>query len=318
MELVTVAGDELSLRDDREGDAELLPAARTHLGALGIVTEVELGVETGRWIRLEVGASSSAEIVDPAFPTTAEHVEAWWFPFTRKAVSLRRSLTSAPAGLHRTTPRFVRRIVGQDLPLAVALRLVRARPALAPALMGWLARVGAEGRAVVGRWDRLTMGPRWLRGPGMELALPADRVGEALDRLEGVVEAGRSGHPHHLPVHVRWARADRGSLLSPAAGRDTVFLDVSWWRGMPGWREGLAAVEDALEPLGLRPHWAKVAFRNPSACYPEFARWAAVRARLDPDGRLLNPFLRALLAGRPLLPRPPAAGERLGVGVAGG
>ncbi len=299
--LVTPTGECRDLRDDRASDHELLEAARTHLGALGVVVDVELAVEPGRFVEVREEPLGVDEALDPSLRAASEHFEAWCFPYTDRAVGICRNVVDDPRPGRRPLPRFLRRVVGEDLPVSALLRAIRARPARAPALMEQLARFGARSSTSVGRWDRMMVGPRWLRGRSMEMALPAAEGPEAVRRIARLAAEMRVTAPHHLPINLRWARGDRGTLLSPAALRDTVFLDFTWWVGMPGWHDALRAVETVLTPLGGRPHWGKIAFANPSAAYPGFDQWSHIRSRLDPEGRFLNPFLERLLDGGALI-----------------
>ena len=59
---------------------------------------------------------------------------------------------------------------------------------------------------------------------------------------------------------------------------------------------------DLIQPIflkyGGRPHWGKLhslKARELALLYPNWNDFLAVRARLDPEGRLLNPYLKALL-----------------------
>ncbi len=300
LSLVTAAGERLDLAAEREADTATLAAARTHLGALGLIVEADLRVDEGAYLEVHHRPLDLDALFDPGLREAHEHFEGWWFPQTRRCVGVTRSVVGAPGRLRRPLPRYVRRVVGEDLPLTLAFSAIRRRPARAPALLDRLARLAARPGTAVGRWDRMLVGPRWLRATSMELALPEHEGREALRRV-AELETETSAPSLHLPVNVRWVRADRGAWMSPAAGRDTVFLDFAWWSGMPGAAAALRRIEDALYPLGARHHWGKVGFRNPVDRYPDFERWNAVRARLDPRGRFLNGFLERLLAGRPLV-----------------
>ncbi len=87
-------------------------------------------------------------------------------------------------------------------------------------------------------------------------------------------------------------RAVRGDelWLSPAHGRDTLAIHFTW-RLEP---ERVAAcaerVAAALAPYAARAHWGKVPGRQhePGAAYPRLDDFRALRARVDPDGVLLN------------------------------
>lgn len=85
--------------------------------------------------------------------------------------------------------------------------------------------------------------------------------------------------------------------LSPSTGRDSVALHFTWHRDEPAVREVLAVLERALEPLDARPHWGKI-FTRPgaevAAQYPRFDDFRALREEMDPSGRLVNAYLRRL------------------------
>jgi L-gulonolactone oxidase len=58
------------------------------------------------------------------------------------------------------------------------------------------------------------------------------------------------------------------------------------------------AVEELMDGLGGRPHWGKRHFQSAATLrerYPEWDRFAAVRARLDPAGRFANAHLDRVL-----------------------
>lgn len=93
---------------------------------------------------------------------------------------------------------------------------------------------------------------------------------------------------------VRTVAAD-GLWLSPAYGRATVALHVTWVDDPDAVAPALPVVEAALAPFDHRPHWGKLV-TDPTGLlerYPRGADFLALRAELDPDGRFLNPWLRA-------------------------
>jgi L-gulonolactone oxidase len=58
------------------------------------------------------------------------------------------------------------------------------------------------------------------------------------------------------------------------------------------------AVEDIMDDYGGRPHWGKLHFQTAETLaprYPEWDRFQAVRARLDPEGRFTNAYLDRVL-----------------------
>ena len=58
------------------------------------------------------------------------------------------------------------------------------------------------------------------------------------------------------------------------------------------------AVEAIMDSYGGRPHWGKRHYQCAATLrprYPEWERWQAVRARLDPSGTFTNDYSRRVL-----------------------
>jgi L-gulonolactone oxidase len=69
------------------------------------------------------------------------------------------------------------------------------------------------------------------------------------------------------------------------------------FKGME-WEPYFRAVEELMDGLDGRPHWGKRHFQTAETLrprYPDWDRFAAVRARLDPDGRFANAYTDRVL-----------------------
>ncbi|MEV0459496.1 FAD-binding protein [Catellatospora methionotrophica] len=82
--------------------------------------------------------------------------------------------------------------------------------------------------------------------------------------------------------------------LSPAYGRDSIAFHFTWIADEAAVAPVVGAVEDRLIPLGARPHWGKVFGIDPAlirAQYPRLPDFTALTTRLDPEAKFRNPFL---------------------------
>ena len=82
--------------------------------------------------------------------------------------------------------------------------------------------------------------------------------------------------------------------LSGAQGRDTVALHFTWVRDEIAVRRAVRTIEEALVPLGARPHWGKVFEMDATALAPMFPRladFAALRERVAPERAFSNAFV---------------------------
>ncbi len=97
------------------------------------------------------------------------------------------------------------------------------------------------------------------------------------------------------------AKRDDTFFLSPASGSHVFRVDVFWFGNNAAnpVTDFFPRFWNALEPLGYRLHWGK--FLPPpdpsrpdqiTARYPDWPRWSAVRARVDPDDLFLTSYWR--------------------------
>ena len=106
-------------------------------------------------------------------------------------------------------------------------------------------------------------------------------------------------HEVFFPIEVRFIKAD-DIWLSPFYQRDTCSIAVHRYFD-EDFTPFFKTIEPILRKYQGRPHWGKLNtlvaedFRN---LYPRWNDFAEVRRELDPDGRFLNPYLKALFRGQ--------------------
>ena len=127
-----------------------------------------------------------------------------------------------------------------------------------------------------------------------EYLVPRARAVEA-------IEAVRALGPVIAPVlqisEIRTVAAD-DLWLSSAQGTDAVGLHFTWFRDQAAVEAVLPALEEALLPLGARPHWGKLYLdhdRVVPGLYPRLADFRELVAEHDPRGRFRNAFVDRLL-----------------------
>ena len=127
-----------------------------------------------------------------------------------------------------------------------------------------------------------------------EYFLPRAAAGEGFDGLRAL---GRRFEGLLQTSEVRTIAAD-DLWLSPSQGRDTVALHFTWIQDETAVRPVVEAIENALMPLGARPHWGKV-FTTDAAtlrsCYPKVPDFIELAAKYDPTSKFRNDYLDTCL-----------------------
>ncbi|MFA9432575.1 D-arabinono-1,4-lactone oxidase [Egicoccus sp. AB-alg2] len=276
-------------------DGDPFLAARVGLGALGVVTEVTLQATAAYRLHGHDRVEPVDEVLD-GFLDRAHahrHFEAYAFPYSGHALTR----TNDPAeGPSRPRPAVTRwaydRLLATHL-LDATCRLGRRLPGAIPTLNRTVSRLAGDAPRV-DEAHRIFASPRDVRFTEMELALPRE-AGIPLVR-EVLRFVRRRRLPVNFPIEIRTSAGD-DALLSPAYGRDTVYVAVHAYAGMP-FADYFAGVWERARHHGARPHWGK---RHPATAkdlrprYPAWDRFAAVRSRLDPHGRFRNPHLDRVL-----------------------
>jgi L-gulono-1,4-lactone dehydrogenase len=293
VELTLADGSTVELTE--EDDADAWRAARVSVGALGVVTAITLravpafvleGVDTTEPLDDVLGRID--ELVD-----RNEHFEFFTFPHSPLAMTRTNNRVDAEPEERSQAAAWLEDVLLKNHAFEAICMLGKASPGLIPRLNRFVTRMAGSSRRV-DRSYRIFATPRTVRFSEMEYAIPREHGPAALLAVREAIE--REGFHVSFPLEVRFVAAD-DALLSPAGGRDTCYIAAHMYRGME-WEPYLRTVEEIMKGFGGRPHWGKRHFRTAEdlcGAYPEWDRFAAVRARLDQGGRFANAYVRRVL-----------------------
>jgi L-gulono-1,4-lactone dehydrogenase len=281
------------VRDLRDGDE--LRAARVSLGALGALSAVTLRCVPA----FTIHRVDEPRSLDEVLPRLDEHVdahdhwEAFVMPYTRRALTL----TSARSDREPEPPgrvaAFVHDVVLENAALGIACRLGRRFPGLIPRLNSTIASL-MERSEHLDASNRVYANVRLVRFTEMEYGIPREHAAEALERVLALIERRRL--PIGFPIELRVVAPD-DALLSTAHGRPTAYIAVHQYLGME-YETYFRGVEAIMDEYGGRPHWGKRHYQSAATLaprYPEWDRFAEIRARFDPEGRYENDYTRRVL-----------------------
>ena len=292
-----ITADGVLRRVTAESDPDLFGAARLSLGALGVVSHVELECDLARPMRVRRFKSALEDTLSrlPELRAHTSQLSFEWFPGTgvtrlRTAVATEappRGEASSALGrewLMRNAGHWVLAHASDRAP-----RFARRAQRLALQLLPESERIEATPLPAAQ--------PLVRQAELLEYQLAVDDLGDALQQLEHLLKA--LNLRGYLALEVGFIAAD-DVWLSPAFGRDSAFVRLKRFRGIE--QQAIAdTFADVMERHDARPHWGSPHGKQAealSSLYPRWKDFLALRSRLDPRGVFLNDYLAAVLGVR--------------------
>jgi FAD/FMN-containing dehydrogenase len=159
--------------------------------------------------------------------------------------------------------------------------------------VAWLAEQNPE-EAVDEGWKLLST-ERPVRFNEMEFHLPAETQLAALREVVAAIETKRPDV--FFPIEVRRIAPD-DAWLSPFQGGERGSVAVHCYY-KDEWEFLFTLIQPILRRHGGRPHWGKLnslTGTDFAALYPRWNDFKELRRSLDPQGRLLNGYLKGIFA----------------------
>lgn len=293
--LVTADGG--ILRVSETENADLLPAARLGLGALGVLVDVTLECVPAFLLHAVEKPERFDDVVSDWESRVAatDHFEFYVWPHTDTVLSKYNTRLPATAE-RRPLGRFAawwEDDFMSNTVLAAKLGIGVAFPALTPPINRFATRIVGD-RSYTDHSHEVFVSPRRTRFREMEYAVPLAAVPTILREIRALIDA--KGWRISFPIEVRAAAAD-DLWLSTASGRATGYIALHrYYREDPA--EYFRTIEQIMKSFGGRPHWGKMHDRDAEslrAAYPRFDDFLAVRDRLDPDRVFGNAYLERVL-----------------------
>jgi xylitol oxidase len=285
LEVVTSEGD---VRWVRRGVDSDFPGWVVALGALGVVTRVELEVQPAYDVAQTVFTGLDLDVLESDFDAvfsaaTSVSVFTRWRPEPDGQLWLKRRVDREgtwPGGA----------IFGVDPHPTPVHPLEQLDPVHCNPQLG-----------IAGPWHERLPHFRAEFTPSAGDEIQAEYL---LPRSQAVaaIRAVRALHARITPLlhvtEIRTMKAD-DLWLSPAYGVDTVGIHFTWHRDERIY-DVLPAIEEALLPLGARPHWGKVTCATPEQVTAAFPRWdefTRLVKNIDFRGIFRSPFVTRLMGG---------------------
>lgn len=290
--VVTASGDVLEC--DENHHPELLSGFKLSLGVLGILVKIRLRIVPSRLMHFQSKHMSLGDCLDQLEELKRDHrhFEFYWFPYTGKVQAKFMNPTSR-SQTQNSRWNYLKKLLLENGAFWVLSESCRFFPRLCEPVSKLSARLIPVFEEV-GYSHTLFATPRLVRFNEMEYSVPAKHMKQVLTEVEACVRKHRFAV--HFPVECRYVKGD-DIWLSPAYGRDSAFIAVHMYKGMP-YETYFACVESIMRSYGGRPHWGKLHAMKAGelkSVYPKWKEFSDVRKQLDPKGIFLNPYLEQLL-----------------------
>lgn len=292
LKLVTPRGEVLSCSANE--NPEVFAAARVSLGALGVITEYTLQNVATHNLKRRVWLEPMDALIERFDELAAKHhsFEMYFLPYCDMGAAISIDPTDEPI-----RPRGAE----QDNDALMEMKKLRDLLHWWPGLRRWLlnkATEGLEPEEAVDVWYKVFPSSRPTRFNEMEYHLPREQLMPTLKKVRETLEAK---HPEiFFPIEVRVVRGD-DAWLSPFAGHEVSGSIAVHHYYLEDPLPYFADIEPLYQPPQLpeggRPHWGKMNTLDGPAFaqrYPHWKDFLEVRAALDPEGKMLNPYLKRI------------------------
>lgn len=288
LRLVTPRGEVIDC--SRDSRPEIFEAARVSLGSLGVITRVTLQNVATHRLKRRIWLEPLQQMMERFDELAAQHhsFEFYYFPYCDWAAAIAIDPTEEPVRPRKEE---------EDEALVMQLKQLRDYAGWWPGLRRWLLNKATEDfvpEDAVDTWYKILPSSRAVRFNEMEYHLPVEALMPTLRQVRETLESRHS--EIFFPVEIRTVRGD-DAWLSPFGGHEVSGSIAVHHYHQEDPLPYFAGIEPLYQPLAGRPHWGKMHTLGSGILAQRYPRWKDfldVRAALDPEGRMLNPYLRKL------------------------
>ncbi len=292
LRLITASGEVLDC--DAEHNPEVFRAARTSLGALGIISRIRMKTRESFRLHEKSWIQNTEELLENIDTLARENDRFEFIPVVHSDVSI--CVTLNETNDNRTIPVETGGDGDKVALLRAAHHYAGSHPKLRASLINLLAKQQDLPEAI-DRSYKVFAKVRDQRFNEMEYTVPAEAGPDCLREILALVRD--KNLDSFMPMEYRYVKAD-DIPLSMFQGRDGCAISVHQSYEMD-YHNFFAAVEPIFWKYGGRPHWGKLHNLNAaqlSTLYPQWQDFVTLREELDPRGRFLNGHLESILGAR--------------------
>lgn len=191
LKLINGKGDIITCSSTENPD--LFSAARVSLGALGVITDVQMRAEPRYKLSMVQQKAPLEDVVEnfESYNRSHRHFEFFWFPYTKTVLRKLTTLSDEPplpiSLSHHITDVVLENVVLGNILFDAISRLASAVPAWAPKISQVCASLISASRRL--DWShRVFATPRWVKFVEMEYAIPVANLRNVIREIEQNLE----------------------------------------------------------------------------------------------------------------------------------
>jgi len=275
---------------------DLFRALQISLGSLGIIVQVTLRLRPSYKLRYESSRIPLSSCLDRLDELTGanRNFEFYWFPYADPCQLKMMNETDEPVTSNKFGA-YLSDVVLENVAFGTLSAISRHVPGTSPSVSR-ICAAAVPTNSKVEYSHRVYATTRLVRFNEMEYNLPIGAMADAIREMRETMS--RERYRVHFPIECRFAKGD-SIWLSPAYKRDSAYIAVHMYKGMP-YERYFADMERIFLKHGGRPHWGKLHTLTSAQlrdAYPMWDLFLETRGRMDPDGVFLSPYLRKLFYG---------------------
>ncbi len=294
--MTIITGDGEVVTCSPSDNSDLFKAAQISLGALGIISTITLKLDRAYVLhgKIRKGKLDTTLANLEALKADNRHFEFYALPYN-DTVQTRCFNISAKAPKKHGMGRWFNEMVLENGVLWAMSAFNRAFPSNSE----WITRLigmATSDADYINHAHLAFASKRYVKFQEMEYNIPAEHFIPVLTEILETIRKDK--HKVHFPIECRFVKGD-DIPLSPAYGRESAYIAVHMFAGMP-YRAYFEAIEAIFARYDGRPHWGKMHTRTAKDLSPLYERWGffqAMRDKTDPSRIFTTPYIGQVLGG---------------------
>ncbi len=274
-------------------NSELLGAARISLGTLGIITRISIRCCPTYNLKINLSKGTWNETVDNLEQLNKDNrnFEFYSFPYSETVQHRITNLTTEPAKKDGLT-RYFNDIVLENGFFWLLCEMTKRMPSISQRMSRFISSAAVV-TTKINHSHKIFATVRNVKFNEMEYNIPIEAYKDCAIEIKAKIE--KEKYQVHFPIEHRFVQGD-DIWLSPAYKRDSAYIAVHMYKGMP-YKKYFEDMEAIFRSYNGRPHWGKMHTKQCDTfeqIYPKWNDFKAVREQMDPNQVFLGDYLKDL------------------------